>query len=205
MFTTSLTAAVLTGVFASGSLESPKWQSSYREASAAAANLRKPIVVFIVSGSPGKLVKEGVLDKDANRLLRDGFIPLTINTSTTDGQELARTFGMTEGLVISDSTGGVQALRHAGGLTSAELAGYLEQFAATATVATTEYRGAAVAPVAQPLYQYQPQYASPQAQNRPVLNALHNVGSTAVQFGANTIQYGANAIQNFGGFISGSS
>lgn len=199
MFTTCLTAAVLTGVFASGSLESPKWQSSYREASVAAANLRKPIVVFIVSGSPGKLVKEGVLGKDANRLLRDGFVPLTVNTSTTDGQELARTFGMTEGLVISDSTGGVQALRHAGGLTSAELTGYLERFTATATVSTTEYRGTAAAPVAQPQYYSQP------AQNRPVLNALHNVGSTAVHVGVNTLQYGANAVQNIGGYVFGGS
>lgn len=215
MFTTSLTAAVLSGFLASGSLETPKWETSYRDAANAAASQRKPIAVFIVAGSPGKLVKEGDLNKDAAQLLRDGFVPLTVNTATDAGRELAKSFNMTEGLVISDRTGGVQALRHTGGLTAVELKGYLTRFA-TATVATTEYQGtvAVAQPVvtAQPATQLptsfqpqfiqpqpQPQYAQPQyvqptyqpqyAQPRPVLN---------------TIQNAAGYIQSFGGYIRNS-
>ena len=195
MFTTSLTAAVLSAMLASGSLDSPKWRTNYRDAASAATELRKPIAVFITTGSPVKLVKEGTLGKDAARLLRDGFVPLTVDTTTDAGKELAKTFNLSEGLVISDRTGGVQALRHAGAMTDADLKGYLERFAAPAAVATTEYRGAAVAPTMQPQYQaaqYQPQYVQYQpqyVQSRPVLNAIQSVGGF---------------VQNVGGFLSGS-
>ena len=222
MFTTSLTAAVLSGMLASGSLDSPKWRTSYREAASAATELRKPIAVFITPGSPTKLVKEGTLGKDAARLLRDGFVPLTVDTTTDAGKELAKTFNLSEGLVISDRTGGVQALRHAGAVTDADLKGYLERFAAPTAVATTEYRGAALAPTVQPQsqavqyqpqqyqlqaaqyqpqsVQYQPQYVQP----RPVLNAIQNVGGFVQNIGSNAIQNVGGFVQNVGGFLSGS-
>ena len=213
MFTTSLTAAILSGMLASGSLDSPKWRTSYRDAASAATELRKPIAVFITTGSPAKLVKEGTLGKDAARLLRDGFVPLTVDTTTAAGKELAKTFNLTEGLVISDRTGGVQALRHAGAVTDADLKGYLERFTAPTSVPTTEYRGAAVAPTVQPQYQiqpqYQPQYAQPvyqpqYVQPRPVLNAIQNVGGFVQNVGANAIQNVGGFVQNVGGFMSGS-
>ena len=219
MFTASLTAAVLSGVLASGSLESAHWRTSYREAATAAADLRKPIAVFITTGSPAKLVKEGTLGKDAARLLRDGFVPLTVDTTTDAGKELARTFNLSEGLVISDRTGGVQALRHAGAVTDADLKGYLERFTAPTAVATTEYRGAAVAPTVQPqsqaaqyqpqAAQYQPQYAQPTyqpqyVQPRPVLNAIQNVGGFVQNVGSNAIHNVGGFVQNVGGFLSGS-
>ena len=219
MFTTSLTAAFLSGMLASGSLESPKWRTSYPDAASAAAELRKPIAVFITTGSPAKLVKEGTLGKDAARLLRDGFVPLTVDTTTDAGKELARTFNLSEGLVISDRTGGVQALRHAGAVTDADLKGYLERFTAPTAVATTEYRGAAVAPTVQPqsqaaqyqpqAAQYQPQYAQPTyqpqyVQPRPVLNAIQNVGGFVQNVGSNAIHNVGGFVQNVGGFLSGS-
>lgn len=218
MFTTSLTAAVLSGMLASGSLDSPKWRTSYRDAASAATELRKPIAIFITTGSPAKLVKEGTLGKDAARLLRDGFVPLTVDTTTDAGKDLAKTFHLSEGLVISDRTGGVQALRHAGAVTDADLKGYLERFTApTAAVASTEYRGAAVAPTVQPQsqavqyqfqatqyqpqpVQYQPQYVQP----RPVLNAIQNVGGFVQNVGSNAIQNVGGFVQNVGGFMSGS-
>ena len=214
MFTTSFTAAVLSGMLATGSLDSPKWRTSYRDAASAATELRKPIAVFITTGSPTKLVKEGTLGKDAARLLRDGFVPLTVDTTTDAGKELAKTFNLSEGLVISDRTGGVQALRHAGAVTDADLKGYLERFAVTASVPTTEYRGAvpaarAVGPQYQIQPQYQPQYAQPTyqpqyVQPRPVLNAIQNVGGFVQNVGSNAIQNVGGFVQNVGGFLSGS-
>ena len=227
MFTASLTAAVLSGVLASGSLESAHWRTSYREAATAAADLRKPIAVFITTGSPAKLVKEGTLGKDAARLLREGFIPLTVDTGTATGKDLAGTFNLTEGLVSSDRTGGVQALRHAGGVTDAELKGYLERYAApTATVVTTEYRGAApaaVVPQSQaPQYQpaleqsqYQPALSHPQYQPAPYQPAPYQpqpvyqpqysqprpVLNAIQNVGGFVQNVGSNAIHNVGGFV----
>ncbi len=216
MFTTSFTAALLGGMMASGSLEAPSWRTSYRDAAAAAVNLRKPIAVFITTGSPAKLVKEGSLGKEAAKLLRDGFVPLTVDTATPAGKELANTFNLTEGLVISDRSGGVQALRHAGGLTDGELKAYLTKYATTtATAATTDFRGAVPAPVTiQPQYQaYQPQYQTyaPQSyqpvysQPRPILNAMQNMGGFVQNVGQNTVQNVGGFVQNVGGFLSGSS
>ena len=215
MFTTSFTAALLGGMMASGSLEAPSWRTSYRDAATAAASLRKPIAVFITTGSPAKLVKEGTLGKDAAKLLRDGFVPLTVDTATPEGKELANTFNLTEGLVISDRTGGVQALRHTGSLTDGELKGYLTKYATPATATTTEFRGSVPAPVTiQPQYQvYQPQFAPQQyqayqpeySQPRPVLNAIQNVGGFVQNVGQNAVQNVGGFVQNVGGFLSGSS
>jgi len=206
MFTTSLTAAVLGGMLATGSLDSPNWRTSYRDAATAATDLRKPIAVFITTGTPAKLVKGGALGKEAARLLRDAFVPLTVDTGTEAGKELAKTFNLAEGLVISDRVGGVQALRHTGAVTDAELKGYLERFAAPASVATTEYRGAVPAQAIvqsqyfQPQTAYQPHYSQP----RPVLNALQNVGGFVQNVGSNAMQNVGGFVQNVGGFMSGS-
>jgi len=234
MFTTSLTAALLGGLLSSGSLETPKWRTSYQDAAQAAASLRKPIAVFITAGSPAKLMKEGSLNLETAKLLREGYIPLTVDTGTAAGQQLATTFKMSEGLVISDRSGGVQALRHAGAVSGAELKGYLKQYAApTATVITTDYRGvapvASIAPTVRPAYQapqyqpqvYQPQvnqqyqqqsaYQQPQYQQyeeysrpRPVLNAMQNVGGFVQNVGQSAVQSVGGFVQNVGGFRSGS-
>jgi len=231
MFTTSLTAAVLGGLLSSGSLETPKWRTSYQDAAQAAASLRKPIAVFITAGSPAKLVKEGSLNPETAKMLRDGYIPLTVDTGTAAGKQLATTFKMSEGLVISDRSGGMQALRHSGGVTDTELKGYLKQFATpTTAVVTTEYRGIApIAPTVRPAYQapqyqpqvYQPQvnqqyqqqsaYQQPQYQQyeeysrpRPVLNAMQNVGGFVQNVGQNAVQSVGGFVQNVGGFRSGS-
>lgn len=187
MFTSSVSAALISGLMASGSLESAQWRTSYRDAAAAATQARKPIAVFITAGNPGKLVTGG-LGQETAKLLRDGFVPLSVDTATPAGKQLAASFNLTEGLVISDRTGGLQALRHGGGVSDAELKSYLERFAGTAAVATTEYRGAASAVVAQPTPVYQSQYVQPQyVQPRPVLNVLQNAGGYVQSFGGATL------------------
>ncbi len=175
MFSTSLATAAVAGLLASGSLANwanqPAWQTDYRAALAQAAELKKPVAVFIARGGAGydKLIADGGLGADAARALRRGYVCLYVDTGTARGQELAAAFQMSEGLVISDKTGGVQVLRHQGTVSRSDLASYLTRFADVGAVAQTEFHGAAqpvaaAAPVAyQPLYQPQPAF-------NPVMN-----------------------------------
>ncbi len=160
MFSTTLVAAALSGLVAPGSVAgSPAWQSDYRTALAQSAEQHKPVAVFIARGADGysRLVAGGI-GADAARLLKRDYVCLYVNTGTAGGQELSRSFGMSEGLVISDRTGGVQALRHEGAVSQADLGKYLERFSKTATVAATEQHAAAAAPVA-PVSYLQPAFA----------------------------------------------
>jgi len=162
IFTTSLAAFALSGLMSSAIPVQPDWTSDYRQALGAASEFRKPIAVFITKGTQSQLTKgEGF--GAAAKLLKDGYVALHIDTTTEKGQKLAASFELTEGLIISDKTGGVQALRHAGTVSPSELSGYLAKYAGTEAVTTTDYRAtgmaapAVVYPVPQqyaPVYRY---------------------------------------------------
>lgn len=159
MISTSLTALAVAGALATGSIpaQQPAWQSSYRTALGQAVEQHKPLAVFIGHGAAGvnRLVADGGLGADAVQLLKANYVSLYIDADTASGKGLAEAFKMTEGLVISDKTGGLQALRHEGPVKPAELTTYLTRFAATDAVVTTETRGAAVVtpvPVYAPAY-----------------------------------------------------
>ena len=190
MLSTSLAAAAVTGLLASGSIAPPPaWQTDYRKALALATEQQKPVAVFIARGATGYagLVSGGGLNGDASRLLRQGYVCLHVDTATADGQRLAGSFQMAEGLVISSRAGTVQALRHAGPVTQADLTQYLTRFAEptpAAAVVQTVYAGttpAAPAQPAAPAYSppvYQPTYSQPAYQQpRPILNTLGSVRS----------------------------
>ena len=196
MFSTSLATAAVAGLLASGSLANqPAWQTDYRAALAQATEQHKPVAVFIARGGAGfdRLVTEGAVGAEAARALRKNYVCLYVDTTTTRGRELAGAFQLTEGLVISDKTGGVQALRHQGSVSQADLANYLTRYATPGQVAATEFRGAAqttvaqpvtqatvvAQPVIQPTYQpaYQPTYQPVYQQPQPSFNALPNVRS----------------------------
>lgn len=167
MFSSTLAAAAVTGLLTATSLGSTNgWHTDYGKALTIAAQLHKPVAVFIALGGPDKLVADGKLDDAATKLLRQGYIALAVDPATQAGQELAASFKMTEGLVISDQTGGVQALRHEGPLPSAELTGYLSRFSQPTRVVTTEYAG-----------RNRPLLNQPYGPGRPVLNTISNVGN----------------------------
>ena len=149
IFTTSLAAFALSGLLAASIPGQPAWTTDYRQALSAASEFRKPIAVFITKGSQTQLTKGEGLSADAAKLLKDGYVALHVDTTTESGRKLAASFDMTEGLIISDKTGGVQALRHAGTVTPTELNGYLAKYAGTQPVMTTDYRttGMAAQPV----------------------------------------------------------
>jgi hypothetical protein len=158
IFTTSLAAFALSGFMATAIPSQPAWTSDYRTALSAASEYRKPIAVFITKGSQAQLTKGEGLSADAAKLIKDGYVALHVDTTTEKGQKLAKSFDLAEGLIISDKTGGVQALRHAGTVTSTELNGYLAKYAGAEPVTTTDYRttGQADQPAFQP--QYAPAY-----------------------------------------------
>jgi len=148
MMFSSLAVAALTGFLATTVPGQPAWQTDYSKARALSIELKKPVAVFLAPGGSDKLVSGGIGD-DAARLLKDGYVCLSVDTATPAGRDLATAFRMSEGLVISDKTGGLQALRHDGSVTKDQLAGYLSRFSTVSTVTTTENRSN-VAPVVYP-------------------------------------------------------
>lgn len=182
MFSTSLATAAVAGLLASGSLATqPAWQTDYRTALAQSTEQQKPVAVFIARGGAGyaRLVTDGGIGAEAARLLRQKYVCLYVDTGTAGGKELAGSFKMTEGIVISDRTGGVQALRHEGAVSRADLVQYLTRYSAPTQVVQTEYVGGvqpAIVP-AQPVYP-QPYPAQPAySQPGPLMSAFGNVRS----------------------------
>lgn len=176
MFTTSLSAAVIAGLFASGSLAgSPEWTESYGKAMAQVGEKRKPVAVFLSAGDLTKLTNGKGMGADALKSLKSDYIAVRVDTTTEDGKKMAEAFGLTEGVVLSDRSGKQMALKHEGQLSPEQLSEYLTKYASVETAQTTEHRStAAVTQYYQPV-QYQ--------QNRPVLNAIQNVGGTIQNVG----------------------
>lgn len=173
MLSTSLAAVLLSGVSAVSAVGQPAWQNDYATAVMKAAELKRPIAVFIAHGGAGysRVIAEGGLTADDARRLRQNYVCLYVDTDTAPGRKLADAFEMTEGLVISGKAGEKQALRHEGKMPQADLSKYLTRYAEQAgVVTTTETPGVAVAsaPAAAPVYTqpapvYYPQVARPAA------------------------------------------
>lgn len=151
MFSTSFAALALSSLLANANL-APAWVTDYSKALKMAADTRKPIAVFISAGSSDRMFKDEGMGSDTAKMLRDSFVPVHVDTSTAAGAELAKQFEMKEGLVISDRTGNVQALRHGGEVSPSQLQGYLTKYAEGTKPASTEYQGAgAPAPATAPV------------------------------------------------------
>ncbi len=180
MFTTSLAAAAVVGVIASSSLSTqPEWATSYATALAQAAELRKPVAVFITNGGLAHLTNGEGIGSDASTTLRTHYIAVQIDATTDAGKKMAEAFRVQEGVVISDTSGGQIALRHEGTVGTTDLNGYLTKYATPQTITTTEYRSTVVRPVE--TYRFE---------NRPVLNAVQNF---------NTAVFGQPLLPSFGG------
>jgi hypothetical protein len=159
MVSTSFAAVALAGLVASSPLV-PTWQSDYASALGAAAREQKPLAVFIGSGVGGveKVVADGKLTDDESAKLASQFVCVYIDTATDAGRQQAAAFRVTDGLVISDKAGALQAVRHEGPVDHANLSRYLTTYA-NATVTTTEVhaRPVVAAPVVvQPVAYPQP-------------------------------------------------
>jgi len=156
ILSTTLATALLGGLVAAGSVPAqPAWQNDYGKALVQSANLKKPIAVFIAQGGEGytKLVKDGTIPADAAKLLGQSYVCLYVDAATPAGKEVAESFRMTRGLVLSNKGGTQQALRIEGQVSQSELTGYLTRYAGASQVAQTEFAGASQ-PSAAPANQY---------------------------------------------------
>ena len=143
MLMTSTFAAILGSLALAVNTAAPAWQPDYATAYAQSSAARKPLAVFIGHGNGGAccVVAKG-LTAEENKSLADKFVVLYVDSDSTEGKSLTKSFQITEGLVISDVTGGLQALKHGGGLTHEELTGYLTKYSDPAReVKTTDMGG----------------------------------------------------------------
>jgi hypothetical protein len=157
MLMTSTLAAIL-GSLALALNPAPAWQPDYATAHAQSATAHKPLAVFIGHGTGGAhcVVANG-LTTDESRALNEKFVALYVDSDSAEGKTLAASFQMSEGLVISDATGGLQALKHGGGLTHDELSGYLTKYSdTTRPVKTTDVGGTFRTATADPMARYAP-------------------------------------------------
>ena len=128
-----------------GSASAPNWQSDYSSALAQAMTQHKPVAVLINAGEAGKQLPPAAVAALANN-----FVCVYADVATPAGRELANSFQLAEGLVISDRDAHVQALRYAGKVTGETVTKYAEQYAAPVAVTQTDYAGTTPAPAVVP-------------------------------------------------------
>ena len=118
--------------FATSNPGEPGWQGDYYQAQKDAATLRKPVVVVFGSGTDGwnKVVRSAKLNGECAKLLAEHYICVYVDTSTAQGQKLARIFDITAsvGIVISSRGGASQAFWHQGDVADDALTGYLRKY-----------------------------------------------------------------------------
>lgn len=166
MFTTSLAVVAVAGLFAPSSIPShPDWAPNYGSALIRAAENKKPVAVFITNGNLAHLTKGVTLGADVSKTLSNHYNAVQIDATTEAGKKMADAFGIQEGVVISDRTGELMALRHEGTIAPTDLEGYLTRYSDQTGVAATEYRSSVVP--TQPTITYQPQAVTYQPQAVP--------------------------------------
>ena len=108
-----------------------------------AAQDKKPVAVFLTRGQNVSTLVSGGLNEQAKSLLASNYIPVMVDTSTPEGQRLARAFEIREGqgLVLSDRGGARQAFWLQGSLTNQDLIRNLEKFANQTDIRMTEVAG----------------------------------------------------------------
>jgi hypothetical protein len=137
--------------------ELPTWVKDYETAVAESQREKKPLAVFLASGSRGwrEVVQGAAPSEEIVKLLHTNYICVHIDTLQKANKELAAEFGVKSGmgLILSDRSGTEQAFRHEGVLENRRLAKILLKYAdpdrvtlVTETVEPEPTRPAASAP-----------------------------------------------------------
>jgi hypothetical protein len=131
---TSLVLFALSGFSSPAEMtSSPSWLMDYSLARQQGIDDKKPLAVFVGSGKEGwdKLVRNGALAKEQNKLLATSYVCVYLDTATADGKRLAGLFNLENGpgLIISDHSGKLMAFHHAGDLPAPDLTKYLSRYA----------------------------------------------------------------------------
>ena len=127
---TSVTLVALSGfLIAAPNENGPSWRD-YRTGAKQGKEQRKPLAVFFGSGKQGyqQVSSDGKLSKEMRDILTQKYVCVYVDTSKEADQRWARAFRLETGLVISDSSGNIQAFRHDGTLGNRDLKRYLERF-----------------------------------------------------------------------------
>jgi hypothetical protein len=133
----------------------PTWLNDYDRACKIGRQDGRPLAVFLAPGKTGpqKLITEGKLDKDVEKLLGAHYVCVFLDTSKEANQRLAARFELNQGkgIVISDRSGSKQAFRKEGLLPSRDLERSLRRYAdaervvlQTETVENQAYRAVPV-------------------------------------------------------------
>jgi hypothetical protein len=177
MYTLMALVALTTSVSTANLSQQPTWLADYGTAQARVTAAGKPMAVFVGQGHDGwsKVVRDGALDPELNKLLADKYVCLYVDTDTAAGRKLAGAFQVARrGLVISDRAGTSQAFSLSGDLTRAELGRALVKYADSAEAQVTEtvvrqaplsVQPAPAAYPSRPVYSqptYAPSYYAPQ-------------------------------------------
>ncbi len=144
IFSTSFAVMAISGLIGANLSTQVEWKSDYRQAVELAAKEHKPLAVFIVKGDAKKLNQ---LPTDVQKVLKERYIAVTINSADANGKKLAKAFEINEGIVISDRTGEKQAYRVEGQTSTSDLPQTLVRLAEPNRVTTTTEVHGAAAPV----------------------------------------------------------
>jgi len=142
MYTSALLLALATYSAQSAILSiTPRWMDDYSLAYERGQKERKPLAVFVGSGSKGweRLSRDGRLGKEIEQILAANYVCVYLDTDKELNQKLATSFDLSRqrGLIISDHSGAKQAFRAEDTLSNVELARSLKKFADPDLVVTT--------------------------------------------------------------------
>ena len=125
---------VLASNLATANVASPTFSTDYSHARSEVATQRKPMAVFVGTGKDGwnQVVTQSPMDTTVKDMLASKFVCLYIDRNTTQGKDLAQKFDLadSDGLVISDRSGNLQAYSHQGKLETSEITRVLTTYAA---------------------------------------------------------------------------
>jgi hypothetical protein len=138
---TSVTLIALSGLLPLTTSKEPVWLQDYALARSQSEKAGKPLALFLASGPEGwkHLSQDGRLSPEASEILAAKYVCLYVDADKKAGQELSVALEMPKhlGIVISDSTGNVQAFRHEGDLRTQDLQRYLRRYSDPQRLVTT--------------------------------------------------------------------
>jgi hypothetical protein len=130
---TSILLVAMAGTQAPFATPAPEWKPDYATAAREGKAAHKPLAVFVGRGADGwgQMSETSRLGADVRGMLAENYVCLYVDRDSPDGQKLAADLEFSEdapGLVISDSSGSLQAFRHSGKLSPDDLSRYLRTF-----------------------------------------------------------------------------
>jgi len=138
---TSVTLVALSGLLPLTTSKEPVWLQDYASARSQCEKVGRPLALFVGSGPEGwkHLSQDGQLSSETTQILAAKYVCLYVDANKKAGRELAVTLEMPRhlGLVISDSTGHLQAFRHEGDLRTQDLQRYLYRYSDPERLVTT--------------------------------------------------------------------